>query len=85
MRLLRERKLKEKRKKEKEDVKHAITISPKSARTRIMATSTKGCMESYDPATEYWNAYTERFDQYVLANDVKDTKKIVAWDLLGAC
>ena len=35
-------------------------------------------MDSYDPATEDWNAYMERFEQYILANDVKDAKKIVA-------
>ena len=37
-----------------------------------------GTMESSNPSIEDWNAYSERFRQYVIANDIKDEKKIVA-------
>lgn len=31
-----------------------------------------------NPSSEDWNAYSERFEQYVIANEIKDEKKIVA-------
>ena len=40
--------------------------------------TTIGSIESYDPAKEDWNSYAERFEQYVIANELKDEKKIVA-------
>ena len=40
--------------------------------------ATLGSIESFKPGSEDWNAYSERFDQYVIANDIKDEKKIVA-------
>ncbi|XP_068697684.1 uncharacterized protein [Montipora foliosa] len=40
--------------------------------------ATLGTIESFNPSLEDWNAYSERFDQYVIANDIKDEKKIVA-------
>ena len=42
-----------------------------------MAT-TIGSIESFDSAQGDWNAYYERFEQYVIANEIKDEKKIVA-------
>ena len=35
-------------------------------------------LESFSPSTEDWQAYSERFEQYVIANEIKDEKKIVA-------
>ena len=35
-------------------------------------------IESYDPANEDWSSYSERFEQYVIANELKDEKRIVA-------
>ena len=48
--------------------------------TQQLATrmATLGTIESFNPSLEDWNAYSERFDQYVIANDIKDEKKIVA-------
>ena len=40
--------------------------------------ATLGTIESFNPSIEDWNAYSERFEQYVIANDIKDEKKIVA-------
>ena len=41
-------------------------------------TTTIGSIESFDSAQGGWNAYYERFEQYVIANEIKDEKKIVA-------
>ena len=41
-------------------------------------TTTIGSIESFDSAQGDWNAYYERFEQYVIANEIKDEKKIVA-------
>ena len=35
-------------------------------------------MESFDPEKEDWNEYTERFEQFILANGVEGEKKVVA-------
>ena len=35
-------------------------------------------MEPFDPEKEDWNAYTERFEQFILANGVEGEKKVVA-------
>ena len=43
-----------------------------------MATLTLGCIEPFDGTKEDWSAYTERFDQFILANGVEEEKKIVA-------
>ena len=43
-----------------------------------MATSTLGSLEPFDTTKEDWSAYTERFDQFILANDIQGEKKIVA-------
>ncbi|XP_015773362.1 PREDICTED: uncharacterized protein K02A2.6-like [Acropora digitifera] len=40
--------------------------------------ATLGTIESFNPNIEDWNAYSERFEQYMIANDTKDKKKIVA-------
>ena len=40
--------------------------------------ATLGTTESFNPSIEDRNAYSERFEQYVIANDIKDEKKIVA-------
>ena len=40
--------------------------------------ATLGTIESFNPSTEDWNAYSERFEQYVIANDIKEEKRIVA-------
>ena len=40
--------------------------------------ATLGSIESFNPSLEDWNAYSERFEQYVIANEIKDEKKIVA-------
>ena len=40
--------------------------------------ATLGSIESFNPSLEDWNAYSERFEQYVIANESKDEKKIVA-------
>ena len=40
--------------------------------------STIGSIESYDQAKEDWSSYTERFDQFVIANDLKEEKRIMA-------
>lgn len=40
--------------------------------------TTIGSIESYDPAKEDWSSYSERFEQYVIANELKDEKRIVA-------
>ena len=40
--------------------------------------STLGTIEFFNPSSEDWNAYCERFDQYVIANEIKEEKKIVA-------
>ena len=37
-----------------------------------------GTIESFNPSIEDWNAYSERFEQYVIANDIKDEKEVVA-------
>ena len=37
-----------------------------------------GSIETYNSETEEWSSYTERFDQYVAANDIKEEAKIVA-------
>ena len=39
---------------------------------------TLGTIEFFNPSSEDWNAYCERFDQYVIANEIKEEKKIVA-------
>ena len=43
-----------------------------------MATLTLGCLEPYDSTKEDWSAYTERFEQFILANGVEEENKIVA-------
>ena len=43
-----------------------------------MATSTLGSLDPFDAAKEDWSAYTERFEQFILANGVEGEKKIVA-------
>ena len=40
--------------------------------------ATLGSTESFNPNLKDWNAYSERFEQYVIANEIKDQKKIVA-------
>ena len=40
--------------------------------------ATLGSIESFKPGSEDWNAYNERFDQFVISNDIKDEKKMVA-------
>jgi len=40
--------------------------------------STIGNVEPFDSTKESWSAYTERFDQYLLANDIDDGKKVVS-------
>ena len=40
--------------------------------------ATLGSIESFKPGSEDWNAYSERFEQYVIANEIKEEKKIVA-------
>ena len=37
-----------------------------------------GSIESYNSEREEWSSYTERFDQYALANGIEEEKKIVA-------
>ena len=37
-----------------------------------------GTIEFFNPSSEDWNAYCERLDQYVIANEIKEEKKIVA-------
>ena len=39
---------------------------------------TLGTIEFFNPSSEDWNAYCERLDQYVIANEIKEEKKIVA-------
>ena len=39
--------------------------------------ATLGTIESFNLSIEDWNAYSERFEQYVITNDIKDEKKIV--------
>ena len=43
-----------------------------------MRMATLGTMESVSPGTEDWQAYSERFEQYMIANEIEDEKKIVA-------
>ena len=40
--------------------------------------ATLGSIEAFNPSLEDWNAYSERFEQYVIANEIKDEKKRVA-------
>ena len=58
-------------------VLYSSTTNPS---TQQLATrmATLGSIESFRPGSEDWNAYSERFDQYIIANDIKDEKKIVA-------
>ena len=51
------------------------TQSTQQLATRM---ATLGSIESFNPSLEDWNAYSERFEQYVIANEIKDEKKIVA-------
>ena len=37
-----------------------------------------GKIDSFDEATEPWPCYKERLDQYYLANEVADDKKVPA-------
>ena len=37
-----------------------------------------GSIESFDSGQGNWNAHYERFEQYVITNEIKDEKKIVA-------
>ena len=39
---------------------------------------TLGTIEFFNPSSEDWNAYYERLDQYMIANEIKEEKKIVA-------
>ena len=41
-----------------------------------MATNVFGHMANFDPAVETWDEYQERYEQYVIANDIADAKKI---------
>ena len=41
-----------------------------------MAGPKLGRMGEFDPETEDWEAYTERFDLYCNVNEVNDTKKV---------
>ena len=52
-------------------IQFARTQSTQQLATRM---ATLGSIESL----EDWNAYSERFEQYVIANEIKDEKKIVA-------
>ena len=36
-------------------------------------------MESFNPSIEDWNAYSERFKQYVITNDIKDEKVVTTF------
>lgn len=40
--------------------------------------STIGSIESYDQAKEDWLSYAERFEQFVIANDLKEEKMIMS-------
>ena len=48
--------------------------------TQQLATrmATLGTIEFFNPNSEDWNAYYERFDQYVITNEIKEEKKIMA-------
>ena len=37
-----------------------------------------GTIEFFNPSSEDWNAYCEHLDQYMIANEIKEEKKIVA-------
>ena len=43
-----------------------------------MGFPTLGSLEPFDPATGDWATYTDRFEQFILADDVKGEDKIVA-------
>ena len=38
--------------------------------------STLGTMDPFDPDTDTWPAYTKRLDQFFVANDIADGKKV---------
>ena len=40
--------------------------------------ATLGTIEFFNSSSEDWNANCERFDQHVIANEIKEEKKIVA-------
>ena len=52
----------------------------KNPNTQQLATrmTTLGTIEFFNPSLEDWNAYYERFDQYVITNEIKEEKKIMA-------
>ena len=41
-----------------------------------MTKPTLGTMDPFDPNTDTWPAYTERLDQFFVANDIADGKKV---------
>eukprot|EP00731_Ephydatia_muelleri_P015743 Em0009g167a len=43
-----------------------------------MAAGYLGMIEAFDPATEEWGGYIDRFQQFLVVNDVKDPKKQAA-------
>lgn len=43
-----------------------------------MANSTIGHIEPFDHRKENWDSYAERFNHYLLVNDIEDEKKIVS-------
>ena len=43
-----------------------------------MAAGYLGMIEAFDPATEEWGKYIDRFQQFLVVNDVKDPKKQAA-------
>lgn len=40
--------------------------------------ATLGTIEVFNPSSEDWNIYCKPFDQYMIVNEIKEDKKIVA-------
>ena len=41
-----------------------------------MTKPTLGTMDAFDPDTDNWPAYTERLEQFFVANDITNEKKV---------
>ena len=44
--------------------------------TRMTHQPTFGTMDPFDPDTDNWPAYAERLEQFFVANDIADGKKV---------
>lgn len=60
-------------------------MTVQATRNRHIMAGIIGHMDPFDEAGEQWATYIERFEHYILANEISDTKKVpVLFSVLGS-